>query len=209
MLGKWGMAKTQKQLQSEQTRRQIVEAAAQLFARKGFYGTSIADLAQAVGLTKGALYHHFDNKEALFFAVTEMVRDTWRQAVVRDVLQAKEAPARLAILFDNHTRLIAENETLCLVLSGLMMEMDGVNPTFMTILQEIYAELTLFVERIIQKGQAAGQVRSDLDARLVALNVVGMFKGTGCSRPIFDRLGADYTAVMGVLKQMFLDSLRP
>ena len=63
------MPKTQKQLQSEQTRQRIIEAAAQLFVRKGFYGTSIADLAQATGLTKGALYHHFENKDAIFDSI--------------------------------------------------------------------------------------------------------------------------------------------
>jgi TetR/AcrR family transcriptional repressor of nem operon len=201
------MSKTQKQLQSEQTRQRIIEAAAQLFARKGFYGTSIADLAQATGLTKGALYHHFENKDAIFFAVIETVRDAWREAVARDVLKAGDALTRLAVLFDNHARCISENETLCLVLGSLVAEMDGVNPTFMAALEKIYADLTLFIERIVRKGQAAGQVRPDLDARLAALNIVGMLR-TGCSR-ILNRMSADYTARMATLKQMLLDSLRP
>jgi len=201
------MPKTQKQLQGERTRQRIIEAAAQLFVRKGFYGTSIADLAQATGLTKGALYHHFENKDALFFAVVAVARDAWRETVVRDVLEAGDALTRLAVLFDNHARCISENETLCLVLGSLITEMDGVNPTFMAALEKIYADLTLFIERIIQKGQAAGQVRPDLDARLAALNIVGMLR-TGCSR-ILNRMSADYTARMATLKQMLLDSLRP
>ncbi len=201
------MSKTQKQLQSEQTRQRIIEAAAQLFARKGFYGTSIADLAQATGLTKGALYHHFENKDAIFFAVIEAVRDAWREAVARDVLKAGDALTRLALLFDNHARCISENETLCLVLGSLVAEMDGVNPTFMAALEKIYVDLTLFIERIIRQGQAAGQVRPDLDARLAAVNIVGMLR-TGCSR-ILNRMSADYTARMATLKQMLLDSLRP
>lgn len=202
------MAKTQRQLQGEQTRQRIIEAAAQLFVRRGFYGTSIADLAQATGLTKGALYHHFENKDALFFAVIEMVRDTWNDAVARDVLQVKNALDRLAILFDSHARLISENEILCLVLSGLEMEMEGVNSAFMTALQEIYDELTQFIARIIEKGQALGQVRPDVDARLMAFNIVGMLKGSGCSR-LLKRMSGDYLAMMAVLKQMVLDSLQP
>jgi len=201
------MPKTQKQLQSEQTRQRIVEAAAQLFVRKGFYGTSMSDLAQATGLTKGALYHHFENKDTIFFAVIEAVRDAWREAVARDVLKARDALTRLAILFDNHARCISENETLCLVLGSLVAEMDGVNPTFMVALEKIYADLTLFIERIIRKGQAVGQVRPDLDARLAALNIVGMLS-TGCSR-ILNRMSANYTARMTTLKQMLLDGLRP
>jgi AcrR family transcriptional regulator len=201
------MSKTQRQLQGEQTRQRIIEAAAQLFVRKGFYGTSIADLAQAVGLTKGALYHHFENKDAIFFAVIETVRDAWRETVARDVLKAGDALTRLAVLFDNHARCISENETLCLVMGSLVAEMDGVNPTFMAALEKIYADLTLFIERIIRKGQAVGQVRPDLDARLAALNIVGMLS-TGCSH-ILNRMSADYTARMATLKQMLLDSLQP
>ena len=202
------MAKTQKQLQGEQTRQRIIDVAAQLFISKGFYGTSIADLAQATDLTKGALYHHFENKDAIFFAVVNNVRDTWHRIVVRNVLQAEGALARIAVLLDNHARCISENETLCLVLNGLIAEMDGLNPTFMAALQKLYDDLTSFIERIIQKGQNAGEVRSDLDARLVAINIVGMMRGGGCAR-ILDRLGADYTARMATLKQMILASLQP
>ncbi len=202
------MPKTQRQLQSEQTRQKIIEAATQLFVRKGFYGTSMADLAQATGLTKGAFYHHFENKDALFFAVIETVRDTWDQGVARDVLEAnKDALTRLTILFDNHARLISQNDKLCLVLNGLIMEMEGVNPAFMTALQEIYADLTRFIEHIIKKGQAAGQVRSDLDARLTALNIVGMLRGVGCSR-VFHWMDVDYADMTETLKQMLLDGLR-
>ncbi len=202
------MSKTQKQLQGERTRQRIIEAAAQLFVRRGFYGTSIADLAQATGLTKGALYHHFESKDAIFFAVIEAVRETWREAVARDVLKAKDALTQLAVLLDNHAHLISENETLCLVLSGLTMEMDGTNPAFMAALQEIHTDLILFVERLIQKGQTAGQVRPDLDARLVALNIVGILGGIGCC-PILKHVSGDYAAMMETLKQMLLDGLRP
>jgi AcrR family transcriptional regulator len=202
------MPKTQKQLQSERTQQQIIEAAAQLFVRKGFYGASISDLAQATGLTKGALYHHFENKDAIFFAVVGSVRDTWRKIVLRNVLKAEGALNRVAVLFDNHARCIDENETLCLVLSGLMAEMDGLNPSFMAALQDLYSDLAHLVERILQKGQAAGQVRADLDTRLVAVNIVGMLRGGGCSQ-ILDHLEADRKARMETLKQMVLDSLRP
>jgi TetR/AcrR family transcriptional repressor of nem operon len=91
------MTKTQKQIQGEQTRQKIIEAAAHLFARKGFYGTSISDLAQATELTKGAFYHHFESKEALFFAVIDMVRHTWHEAVIRDVLKVKDALPRISL----------------------------------------------------------------------------------------------------------------
>jgi len=202
------MEKTQKQLQSEQTQQRIIKEATHLFVRKGFYGTSISDLAQATGLTKGAIYHHFENKDAIFFAVIEDVRQTWNNEVARDVMQEKDAPTRLTVLLDNHAQLLRKNETICIVLNGLLMEMEGINPDFMLALKEIYEQLTYFVEHIITRGQKAGEIRADLDPRLAAVNIVGMLRATGCSR-VFSHMEVDYIAMTNTLKKMLLDSLQP
>lgn len=51
------------------TRRRLVDVAHELFSERGYEGTSIDDVLARAGVSKGALYHHFDNKEALFEAV--------------------------------------------------------------------------------------------------------------------------------------------
>ncbi|GIP28406.1 TetR family transcriptional regulator [Paenibacillus sp. J23TS9] len=51
---------------SEETRQVIAEKATQLFAQKGFAGTSIADISRESGFSKGHIYYHFENKEKLF-----------------------------------------------------------------------------------------------------------------------------------------------
>ncbi|MCB9737992.1 MAG: TetR/AcrR family transcriptional regulator [Deltaproteobacteria bacterium] len=48
------------------TRAEIVAAALDLFAEKGFHGTSVRDIARAVGVRESALYNHFENKDAIF-----------------------------------------------------------------------------------------------------------------------------------------------
>jgi AcrR family transcriptional regulator len=58
----------------EITREALVGAARLLFGRDGFTSTSLDDIASAAGVTKGALYHHFQNKEELFRAVAESVK---------------------------------------------------------------------------------------------------------------------------------------
>lgn len=58
----------------EVTRESLVSAARVLFGRDGFNSTSLDDIASSAGLTKGALYHHFDSKEDLFRAVAESVK---------------------------------------------------------------------------------------------------------------------------------------
>ncbi len=198
---------TQRSLQSEQTRDRIVLAAAHLFARKGYSATSIADISHEIDLTKGALYHHFAGKEAIFFAVVDRIRRTWRQMVAREVVSSRDAITRLEILLDRQAKFLEADDTFCLVLNGLMSEMDGVNADFLGVLQDVYAELARFIEQIIVHGQQAGQIRQDLDPNLAALAIVGMLRGTGCSRPISERMKVDYTSMMDTLKKVVVKGL--
>ncbi len=62
--------KTQEERRT-QTRRALIAAARRLFAEKGYAGTGTPEIVAAAGVTRGALYHHFADKEALFAAVVE------------------------------------------------------------------------------------------------------------------------------------------
>lgn len=202
------MLKTQKQLQSEQTRQQIIDTAARLFASRGFHGTSMSDLASAAGLTKGAFYHHFESKEALFFAVVQSVREKWGKAVGYDVLQAQDALDQMMVLLDKHARLLRKEPTLCLVMHGLTAEMEDANPTFLEALHSVYQEMIAFIEGLLKNGQARQQVRDDIDARLTAINIVGLLRGVSCFG-VLEAMGLDCTIVINALKPVLLDGLRP
>jgi AcrR family transcriptional regulator len=55
----------------QQTRDVLVEAATEVFARRGYEGASLEEIAETAGFTRGAIYKHFAGKEELFFAVTD------------------------------------------------------------------------------------------------------------------------------------------
>lgn len=52
-------------------REELLEAAAELFSEKGFYGTSIRDIARKLGVSLSVIYHHFENKEGLWSAIID------------------------------------------------------------------------------------------------------------------------------------------
>lgn len=64
------------------TRERIVHVATELFAEAGYEGTSIETVLARSGVSRGALYHHFDDKEALFVAVLEAIEARIAQATV-------------------------------------------------------------------------------------------------------------------------------
>jgi AcrR family transcriptional regulator len=68
--------------QGQATRDQLLSAATRLFAEHGYDGTAIEAVLQEAGVSRGALYHHFANKEALFEAVLEAVEHDIAQAVL-------------------------------------------------------------------------------------------------------------------------------
>ncbi|GAA0944874.1 helix-turn-helix domain-containing protein [Actinocorallia libanotica] len=67
--------------QKEQTRRALLRESRRLFATLGYGAVSLAEVVRAAGVTKGALYHHFDGKTALFRAVLEEVQQQVGEAV--------------------------------------------------------------------------------------------------------------------------------
>jgi AcrR family transcriptional regulator len=64
--------KSRRELYSEATRAALLEQATALFAERGYAGTSLEDVASASRVTRGAVYHHFASKRALFEAVLEL-----------------------------------------------------------------------------------------------------------------------------------------
>ncbi|AFT99238.1 TetR/AcrR family transcriptional regulator [Nocardia brasiliensis] len=68
------MPSTIRTQQREETRRALLHTSRRLFAAKGYGAVGLSEIVSATGVTKGALYHHFDSKAALFGAVLEQVQ---------------------------------------------------------------------------------------------------------------------------------------
>jgi AcrR family transcriptional regulator len=76
------------------TRTRIVAVAVDMFTARGFRGTTIEAVQEEARVSRGALYHHFANKEVLFEAVYETVEEDTAQAIAAAAENAPEAPLR-------------------------------------------------------------------------------------------------------------------
>ncbi len=84
--------KTLRERQAEATRQLLVTVARELFTAHGYAGTSIEEIIQRAGVARGALYHHFAGKEALFRAVYEAVQADIATRVVAAAMAKMDAP---------------------------------------------------------------------------------------------------------------------
>src|SRR2546421_3055957 len=86
----------------ELTRTALTDAAADVFAKRGFHAASLDEIAETAGFTRGAIYKNFENKEELFFAVIERRVDaqlTRFREVIGDDRAVAADPARLAAIW--------------------------------------------------------------------------------------------------------------
>ena len=83
--------RNRKSEQSDRTRAALVRVARSLFAERGYAGTSTEEVVQHAGVTRGALYHHFRDKNDLFEAVFVEIQDEAR-ARIRGAAESREAP---------------------------------------------------------------------------------------------------------------------
>ncbi len=86
------------------TKQNIIEKSMQLFSVKGYFNTSIANIAEATGLTKGGLYGHFRNKEDIWHAVYDECARIWKSTVFNGVRDISNPLERIERVIENSLR---------------------------------------------------------------------------------------------------------
>ena len=99
------------------TRAKIIAVARRLFATRGYDATSIEAVLEKSQVSRGALYHHFENKEALFAAVLEAVEVDITAATARARANATDPVEALGLAFDSFLDMASETEVRQIVLT--------------------------------------------------------------------------------------------
>ncbi|NMK47222.1 TetR/AcrR family transcriptional regulator [Achromobacter sp. Bel] len=106
-------------------RERILEEAAKLFAQSGYDGSSVSDLAAAIGVSKAAIYHYYTTKQDIYDAIILGVLSGLTQNVGQDVDRAEGAAARLRAFMVGHARYFehhhAEFVTMLIGYSGMAL----------------------------------------------------------------------------------------
>jgi TetR/AcrR family acrAB operon transcriptional repressor len=159
-----------------ESRRDLMDIAIDCFARYGYQATSIDRIAKAAGVTKGALYYHFKDKEELLFEAVKNRVGQFERRVTRDLSSVTDAAQALGevarLCFDhatksNHRRLIVT----------LMVESLDSNPRLATEFRAMMHRFRTFLRDIVRGGQERGEFRRDVDADVVAEVYAGAMMG--------------------------------
>ena len=97
----------------EQKHRQIAQAAAPLFIKKGFHQTSMRDISKAVGMSMGNLYHYIKSKDDVLFLVYQELYSIWEAGLEKLSIEKIEGPEeKLKALIKNQMRSSYEYQQL-------------------------------------------------------------------------------------------------
>jgi len=162
---------------SERTRERLLQAASREIYRSGFQSASVDTILAVAGVTKGALYYHFDSKEALGYAVVEEViapdvHSKWVRPLqgVRDPIEAligavQRIPVRPADVRGGCQ------------LNNLAQEMSPLDAGFRKRLVIIFDAWREAVASTLREGQTHGSVRRDVQPAAAAALLVAMVEG--------------------------------
>ena len=162
--------------QKTKRRDQIVEAAAQVFAQKGYSGAVVADIAIQANIGKGTVYEYFNSKEDLFFAVFEWFqKKTENAAAVGISALSGGAADRLKVLNDSLMGQWDEiKDAFVLVMEfWAASSSTQMRQRFKSAFKQLYDDYRHIVSALIREGINSGEFRPDVKPEPVAAALVG------------------------------------
>jgi len=192
---------------SELSRKQLMNSAIDCFARLGYQGTSIDRVARDAGVTKGAVYYHFRDKEDLLFAAVKDRIGSFEKRVLAAVGPSTDAIEKLRQVIDtcffhttvsNHRRFIIT----------LMIEALDTNPRLSAEFRNILRRMRTFLGRVVREGQQRGELRTDVSPEAAAAAIMGGIIGAEVQH-YQDREEVDLRQVLDTLVEQLSAWLMP
>ncbi|MEM7085673.1 MAG: TetR/AcrR family transcriptional regulator [Bacteroidota bacterium] len=163
---------------SETTRRTIIKESANLFNTQGYKATSISDITKATGLTKGAIYRHFQNKSDLEQQALRSLSKLMFAEIGQSIREAGTFQLKMEAIFTffetyMHTPMY---EGGCPLLN-VAIEADDTNVILRQQAFNMLAQLKSSVNKLVENGIKNDQVKPETDANFYSTIVIAMLEG--------------------------------
>jgi TetR/AcrR family transcriptional regulator, cholesterol catabolism regulator len=153
-------------------RQEILRTAARLFQQQGYDATSMNDVAAALKLSKGGLYHHFQSKDEILFHIMTHAMDITEARVINPVRRIEDPEERLRTLIRLHIEVVISEEDR--EITVMLHENHPLPPGFRRKINGRKKDYVHFVENLIADVQRQRKSSSQVAPRAAAFALVGM-----------------------------------
>jgi AcrR family transcriptional regulator len=164
------------QQRSEETHSHILESAYQLFSRNGYEATSVADICQSAGVSKGAFYHHFPTKHAIFLELLESWLaglDAGFQSARQETHNVPQAILQMATLAGN----VVQSTDVKLSIILEFWTQASRDPSIWNTAIAPYRRYQEYFAALIQEGIDESSFRKEIDPHAAARALVSLAVG--------------------------------
>lgn len=162
----------------QQTRERIVQTSAALFNVRGYAGTAMSDIIEAVGVQKGGIYRHFESKEAIMLAAFEYAMQRRIEAIQALLTPDSSTVEQLQVICNSFITLL-EPPSLpggCPILNAAI-EADDLYPPLREKVQQGLNLLRSLIQHIIANGKERGELQPYVNGDVVATLLISTCEG--------------------------------
>jgi TetR/AcrR family transcriptional regulator, cholesterol catabolism regulator len=154
------------------SRQEILRTAARLFQQRGYDATSMNDVAAALKLSKGGLYHHFQSKDEILFEIMNHAMEITQERVVGPVRAIADPVERLKALIRLHIEVVLSPRDR--EITVMLHENHPLPPTLRKRINTRKKEYIHYVEGLMAEVQRARQAKGSVSPRAAAFALLGM-----------------------------------
>ena len=154
------------------SRQEILRTAARLFQQRGYDATSMNDVATALRLSKGGLYHHFQSKDEILFEIMNHAMDITQERVIEPVRRIEGAEQRLRTLIQLHIEVVLSPRDR--EITVMLHENHPLPPSLRKRINARKKEYVHFLEGLMREVQQARQGKGHVSPRAAAFALLGM-----------------------------------
>ncbi|NND62720.1 MAG: TetR/AcrR family transcriptional regulator [Flavobacteriaceae bacterium] len=163
---------------AEQTTKYIIETVAPIFNRKGYAATSMSDITEATGLTKGAIYGNFENKEAIAIAAFNKSVNDLLKRIAEHQEQSSSPIQKLYLIADFYKTYHDYSKNLggCPILN-IGVDANHHNSPILERVQYIINKTQNNIAKLVEWGKEAGEIKQEIDSQLFAKRLYTRIQG--------------------------------
>ena len=167
-------AETRREREKAMHRREILEAAKRVFAKKGFAAATIDEIAQEAEFSKGAMYGYFEGKEDLFFTLIQEKSDDIEGRFMEVAESSGDPETKIGNLVETYLTFFEEDRDFFQIIASEHPRLGvKTHSRLAENMKERYIRNLGLIEKVMQEGVSAGALK-EIEPRLLATGLVGI-----------------------------------